>query len=99
MTTAVQLTRDDSMINSNRGDAGTRLRNSRRWLFGLLILFVPLTLLASKLSDVLHSDLIIGLIETAFMIAFLAVSIWVYVAHCKFVGKYPFYWLFRKYLK
>ena len=84
------------MIDSNRSNAEIRSRISRRWLLALLILSVPLTLLASKLSDVLHSDLVFGLTEAALMIGFIVVSIWVNVTYWKWTGKYPFYWLFRK---
>jgi undecaprenyl pyrophosphate phosphatase UppP len=83
-----------TMMTSNRIDAEKKFRKSRRWLFALLILLIPFTVVASKLSDVLHSDLVFGLTEAVFMIGFGVVSIWVYVAYVRLTGKYPFY--FRK---
>jgi hypothetical protein len=85
-----------TMINPDRSCAETKFRRSLLWLYALLILLIPFTMLASKLSDALHSDLVFGLTEAAFMIGFLVVSIWVYVTYCKLSGKYPFYWLFHK---
>ncbi len=84
------------MMISNRSDAETKFRKSQRCLFILLLLFIPVTLVASKLSDLLHSDLVFGLTEAGLMIGFVVVSVWVYVAHIRLTGKYPFYWLFRK---
>jgi len=84
------------MINSNESAAARQLRISRRWLFALLLLVIPYTVVASKPSDLLHSDLVFGITETVFMLGFIAVAIWSYVAHLKVTGKYPFHWLFRK---
>ena len=79
------------MINSNEGRAARQFRISRRWLFALLILLIPLTVLASKLSELFHSDLVFGITETVFMLGFIVVAIWSYLARLKMTGKYPFY--------
>jgi hypothetical protein len=85
-----------TMIDSNGSDAETKFHRSRRWLYALLVLLIPFTMLASKVSDVLHSDLVFGLTEAVFMVGIVVVSIWVYGTYCKLTGKYPFYWVFRK---
>lgn len=84
------------MSNPSRSSAETKFLRRRRWLFVLLILLIPCTFLASKISDMLHSDLVFGLTEAVLMVGFVVVSLWVYLAHCRLTGKYPFYWLFKR---
>jgi hypothetical protein len=84
------------MTDAVRSKAESEYRKSRRWLLVILGLLLPLTLLASKLSDILGSDLLFGITEAAFMIAFALVCAWSFMAHCRWTGKYPFYWLRRK---
>ena len=74
------------MMTSDRIDAEKKYRKSRRWLFALLILLIPCTIVASKLSDILHSDLVFGLTENAITIGFLVVCTWVYVAYVRLTG-------------
>lgn len=84
------------MTDAARSKAESEYRKSRRWLLVMLGLLLPMTLLASKLSDILGSDLVFGITETAFMIAFVVACAWSYMAYCRWTGKYPFYWLRRK---
>jgi hypothetical protein len=69
------------MTDPDRSGAEKKFRRSLRWLYAFLILLIPSTMLASKLSNALHSDLVFGLTEAALMIGFLVVSIWVYVTY------------------
>ena len=71
-------------------------RKSRRWLLVLLALFFPTLLLAAKLSDMVGSELVFGVSATIFMASLIAACAWSYFAHCRWTGKYPFYWLRRK---
>lgn len=84
------------MMDALRSKAELEFRKSRRWLLVLLALLVPITLLASKLSDILGSDLVFGVTEAAFMLAFVLVCTWSVIAYWRWTGKYPFYWLRRK---
>jgi hypothetical protein len=83
-------------MDAVRTKAELEFRKSRRWLLSLLGLLLPITLLASKLSDTLGSDLVFGTTEGIFMIAFALVCVWSFVAYCRWTGKYPSYWLRRK---
>ncbi len=78
----------------SKGEA--EFRKSQRWLLILLALLFPVMLVASKVSDVLGTDLVVELSITALMAAFVFVSTWSFVAYCRWKGKYPFYWLRRK---
>jgi membrane protein CcdC involved in cytochrome C biogenesis len=84
------------MAGSDQSKAAAGFRRSQRWIFILLGFLLPIGGLAVKLDDVLGTDLIFGLTLTVFMLAFLMVSAWSFVAYCRWRGKYPFYWLRRK---
>jgi hypothetical protein len=83
------------MLDTTRSRAESEFRRSRRWLLILLGLLFPVTLVASKLSNIIGSDLVFGVSEAILMIAFTLVSVWSFVAYCRWTGKYPFYWLRR----
>jgi hypothetical protein len=84
------------MTDAARSKVESEYRKSRRWLLVMLGLLLPITFLASKLSDIFRSGLVFGITEAAFMIAFALVCVWSFVAYCRWTGKYPFYWLRRK---
>ena len=83
-------------MHSPRSQNESNYRKSLRWLLVMVVLFLPVGLLASKLSEVFRSGLIFGITLTAFMIAFFLVSTWTCISYWRWTGKYPFYWLRRK---
>ena len=84
------------MGDGRRSKAESDFRASGRWLWILLGLVLPVTLIGTKLSRMLRTDLVFGLLETILMAGFLFVCIWRLLTYCRWTGKYPFYWLRRK---
>jgi len=85
-----------SKTDLDRTRAKQSFRQSQRWLFILLALLFPLAIVAAKISDRLHSEVPFSIVLTALTAMFIFICGWSFVAYCRWTGKYPFYWLFRK---
>jgi hypothetical protein len=79
-----------------RSDAELQFRKSQRWLLVSIILLFPIALLASKISNIVGSDLVFGVSILVFVGVVLIVSIWSFVSYCRWKRRHPFWFLSNK---